>query len=80
MLLRSAHERKAAKIRPLLSFTDVFCWGLMGLWFGLVTTFDWQAIRTPIGLTTAKKPYYQAASKSCNRKEDSSDLTTFNNN
>jgi hypothetical protein len=47
MLLWSAYRRKAASVRPIVSFSHALSWGLMGLWFGLVTTFDWQAIRTP---------------------------------
>ena len=48
MLLWSVRKRKVAKIRPYLDFSDALAWGLMGLWFGLVTTFGWQATRTPL--------------------------------
>lgn len=48
MLLWSVFKRKAANIRPCLGFSDALAWGLMGLWFGLVTTFGWQATRTPL--------------------------------
>jgi uncharacterized membrane protein YuzA (DUF378 family) len=48
MLLWSVSKRRKANIRPYLSFSDALAWGLMGLWFGLVTAFGWQAIRTPI--------------------------------
>jgi len=34
-------------IRPYLSFFAL-SWGLVGLWFGLVSTFGWQAIRSPL--------------------------------
>jgi hypothetical protein len=43
MLLWTALKRRKAQIKPVLLFTDVLGWALMGLSFGLVTTLNWQA-------------------------------------
>jgi len=48
MLLWSIYERKKANAKLLFSVAHIFAWILMGLWFGLVTTFGWQAFRTPL--------------------------------
>jgi peptidoglycan/LPS O-acetylase OafA/YrhL len=52
MLLWTAHKRRKAQIKPVVLFKDVLGWALMGLWFGLVTTFNWQAFHWPLILAT----------------------------
>ena len=47
MLLWSIRTRKKRNARPYSHVADVFSWALMGLWFGLVTTFGWQTIHAP---------------------------------
>jgi len=48
MLLWTTHRRKAANIKPALSYVDVLFWVLGGLEFGLLTTYGWQAFHRPL--------------------------------
>jgi hypothetical protein len=49
----SAHKRPSENLKPILCIQDIFSWGLMGVWFGVVTTFHWQrAFHMPLVLVT----------------------------
>jgi len=52
MLLWTVRKRRKAQIKPVLLFTDFLGWALLGLCFGLVTTFNWVAFRWPLILAT----------------------------
>jgi hypothetical protein len=48
MLLWTTHRRKAANIKPALSYVDVLFWVFGALEFGLLTTYGWQALHRPL--------------------------------
>ena len=51
-LLWSIHTRKDKNVRPFFRLADACSWALMGFWFGLVTTFGWQAIHILLSYLT----------------------------
>jgi hypothetical protein len=52
MLFWTVRKRKQAQIKPVLLPSDIFLWALMGIFFGLVSTFHWRAFHWPLLLPT----------------------------
>ena len=48
MLFRTTRRRKAANIKPSLSYGDILFSGFMGLDFGLIVIYGWQAFHRPL--------------------------------
>jgi hypothetical protein len=48
MLFRTTRRRKAANIKPSLSYGDILFCGFMGLDFGLIVIYGWQAFQRPL--------------------------------
>jgi hypothetical protein len=52
MMLWYAYWRHSENLKPTWRIEEVLTWILMGLWFGIVTTFHWRAFYTPIVFVT----------------------------
>jgi hypothetical protein len=53
MMLWYAYRRHSENLKPTWRGEEVLTWALMGLWFGIVTTFHWRrAFHTPIVFVT----------------------------
>jgi len=52
MLVWETRKRKAADIRPALPPASILIWILVGLSFGLLMTFGWQAVHSPLVFIT----------------------------
>jgi len=52
MLAWETRKRRAASIKPAFLPVSVFIWILSGLTFGLLMTFKWQALRSPLVFIT----------------------------
>ncbi len=53
MMLWSAYRRRSEGLKPTWLVEEVLIWVLMGLWFGIVTTFpSRRAFHTPIIFVT----------------------------
>ncbi|HVB55068.1 MAG TPA: hypothetical protein VNE63_01375 [Candidatus Acidoferrales bacterium] len=48
MLFRTTRRRKAANIKPSLSYGGVLFWDIMGLDLGLIAIYGWQAFHRPL--------------------------------
>lgn len=53
MLAWETHRRKAANLEPALLPVNIMIWTLVGLCFGLSSTFGWKALQWPLVLLTA---------------------------
>jgi hypothetical protein len=53
MMLWSARQRASKNLKPTWLIEEAFSWALMGLWFGVVTTFHWRrAFHVPLVFVT----------------------------
>jgi hypothetical protein len=52
MLAWETRKRRAANVNPAFLPANVFIWILSGLTFGLLMTFRWQALRSPLLFVT----------------------------
>ena len=57
MLVWETRKRKAADIRPALPPASILIWILVGLSFGLLMTFGWQAVHSPLVFITVGSFY-----------------------
>jgi|SRR6185312_5411058 hypothetical protein len=48
MLFRNGRKRRRSQIEPAFSSLGFLGDAVMGLWFGIVATFHWQAFRWPL--------------------------------
>ena len=48
MLLWTTLRRRAAKIKPVISYGDVLFWSLVGFGFGVVSNYGWRVLHRPV--------------------------------
>jgi hypothetical protein len=48
MLLWTTRSRRAANIKPVISYGDVLFWGFVGFGFGLVANYGWRIFHRPV--------------------------------
>jgi hypothetical protein len=64
MMWWSAHRRASENLTPAWRIEDVLSWALMGLWFGIVTTFHWrQAFHMPLVIVLSRRSRVHALSE-----------------
>jgi len=69
MLAWETRKRRAASLKPAFLPVSVLVWLLSGLTFGLVSTFQWEAVRSPLVFFTAGSIFCGLAVTRLSRRE-----------